>query len=134
MLFVPVLCLSIFAVCISFAVVEQKRAWPKVGRFLCRILRVGRWKVACPTCHGTGIVQGHRKDAMPFIYTHACNGRCDNALINRTEAPSDFVGGTISVIHPSKGKDQTFVVVGSGWYYGSLWEMLWHGWWKGQRQ
>jgi hypothetical protein len=127
-MFVPALCLSTFAVCIAFAIIEDAEAWPKVGRVLLYLLQVGRWKVVCSTCHGTGLCKGRRKNAASFM--QACNGRCDSITVERASVPTDFVGGTISFMQPSEGRDTTFVVVGSGWYYGSFWAMLWYGWWK----
>jgi hypothetical protein len=85
-----------------------------VRRALRLVLGLGRWRVVCPDCGGTGICkrEGSR-------HPHSCCGDCDRRLVPRSAVPDDF-----SPDHLSN------VLLGTGWIWGSFWQGLFLGFYR----
>lgn len=78
------------------------------------IFGLGRWRVVCPDCKGTGICQLGNSE-----YPHSCCGDCGRTYIPVSKAPTGFNRG-------SSFSDGT-VIIGTGWIWGSFWSGLYNG-------
>lgn len=75
---------------------------------------LGRWRVVCPDCKGTGVCQ-HATSR----WLHSCGRK----LVPRSQVPAGFDGPHWKTI--------TTAVIGTGWVWGSFWQGLQWGFYHG---
>ena len=110
--------------------------WPKIRAALQWLVGLGHWKIKCPDCDDLGICN-HPNPHFP----HSCCGLCEHVWIARRLLPPDFNGNELKEgMHYPKACAEAGVplgtalgLVGCGWIYGSFWQMLRHGRWRGRK-
>lgn len=95
----------------------------KLYSALKRLLSLGRWKIICPCCKGTGICQDPGS-----VFPHSCCGDCERKYVPWSTVPSNFDGenhDAFMKISPDGA------LIGVGWVYGSFWQGLRQGFYRG---
>jgi hypothetical protein len=94
-----------------------------IGSALDWLLGLGRWRVVCPTCKGTGLCQ---KEGS--LHPHSCCGGCGRKRVPWSSVPPDFDGKSHAIhrrIFPEGP------LIGVGWVEGSFWQGLQQGFYYG---